>query len=331
VPALSIWARTRGSFRQSLLHAIPMAFGIVVLDFLLLKLLPGDAADVIAGESGSATAQTLAALRSRFGLDQPILTQLLNYLDNLAHLNLGFSAHYDSDVFSLIVARMPATLLLMLSAFMLALVFGIAVGWIMAAFAGSWLDRVLTVLVLFFYSTPGFWIGLMSIVFFSVKLRWLPSTGSMTIGVDLHGVARFIDRARYLILPAITLATFSMAIYARLTRAAMLEVQTQDFIRTATSKGLHPFIVQFRHALRNALIPVTTVAGLHLANLLGGAVVVETVFGWPGLGQLALDAVLSRDFNVLLGILLMSSFLVILVNAVMDLIHAWLDPRIGTH
>jgi peptide/nickel transport system permease protein len=168
----------------------------------------------------------------------------------------------------------------------------------------------------------------MAIVLFSVHLGWLPSSGSMTVGAPLSGLHVLTDRASYLVLPSLALSSFFMAVYARLTRATMLEVQSQDFMRTAAAKGLHPIAVQFRHALRNALIPVTTVAGIHIGNLLGGAVVVETVFGWPGMGRLALQAVVGRDFNVLLGVLLMSSILVIAANACVDLLQAWLDPRI---
>jgi peptide/nickel transport system permease protein len=314
--------------RRTAVQALPTMLGIVVLCFLLLRLLPGDVADVLAAQSGSATAETMQALRDRFGLDQPLLTQLATYVDRLVHLDLGKSARFGVPVSQLIMERLPNTLLLMLSALGLALVLGILAGWVMAIFAGRWPDRVLQVLVLIFYSTPGFWIGLMAIVLFSVKLGWLPSNGSMTIGVPLSGLHLLADRARYLVMPSLALSSFFVAVYARLTRATMLEVQSQDFIRTAVAKGLHPITVQWRHALRNALIPVTTVAGMHLGNLLGGAVVVETVFGWPGMGQLALDAVTGRDFNVLLGVLLLASLLVLIANVAVDLLHAWLDPRI---
>jgi len=201
----------------------------------------------------------------------------------------------------------------------------------MASFAGRWPDRILSVAALLFYSVPGFWVGLMLIVLFSVKLGWLPSGGAATIGSGLTGWAALADRARYIVLPATSLALFYVAIYARLTRGAMLEVASQDFIRTARAKGLSPIRVAIRHILRNALLPVTTVAGVHLGGLLGGAVVVETVYSWPGLGRLAYEAVLGRDFNVLLGILLLSSLLVVAVNAALDLLHGWLDPRIEVH
>jgi peptide/nickel transport system permease protein len=318
------------TLRRTAIHAGPTVLGIIVLDFLLLQLMPGDAADVIASESGVATAETMAALRERFGLDQPVVSQLLNFLGHLAHFDLGFSPRYNMPVLDMIMTRLPNTLLLMVTALSIALLLGILLGSVMAAWAGRWPDRLLSVVVLLFYSMPGFWVGLMAVVLFSVKLGWLPSDGSMTVGSDLGGWALVSDRVAHLVLPALALASFFVAVYARLTRAAMLDVQRQDFMRTAQAKGLHPFMIQLHHALRNALIPVTTVAGMHLGNLLGGAVVVETLFGWPGMGRLALEAVLARDFSVLLGVLLLSSLLVIVANMLIDLLHAWLDPRIGT-
>jgi peptide/nickel transport system permease protein len=321
--------RIATTFRRTAIHAVPTVLGIIVLDFLLLQLMPGDAADVIASESGVATAESMAMLRQHFGLDQPVLTQLMNFLGHLAQFDLGFSPRYNVPVVDLILQRLPGTLLLMVTALAFALVIGIVVGSVMAAWAGRWPDRILSVVVLLFYSMPGFWVGLMAIVLFSVKLGWLPSDGDLTVGAGLSGWASIADRLQHLVLPALALASFFVAVYARLTRASMLEVQRQDFMRTAQAKGLHPFLIQLRHALRNALVPVTTVAGMHLGNLLGGAVVVETLFGWPGMGRLTLEAVLARDFSTLLGVLLLSSFLVIVANMLIDLLHAWLDPRVG--
>jgi peptide/nickel transport system permease protein len=326
---MSALARMGATLRRTALQAVPAVFGIVVLCFLLLQLLPGDAADVLAGESGSATAESLAAIRTRAGLDLPWYVQLLHYLGRLAHLDLGQSARFGVPVSSLILERLPNTLLLMLASFTLALVLGVLAGVVMAANARKWPDRVLQVLVLLFYSTPGFWLGLMAIVLFSVKLGWLPAGGSETLGASLSGTALLLDRARYMLLPTLAMSSFFIAVYARLTRTAMLEVLQQDYIRTAVSKGLARPAIVWRHALRNALIPVTTVAGTHLGNLLGGAVVVETVYNWPGMGRLALDAVTGRDYNVLLGVLLLSSLLVIVTNAAVDLLQAWLDPRIA--
>jgi peptide/nickel transport system permease protein len=254
---------------------------------------------------------------------------LLTYLNNLAHFSLGFSPRYSMAVSDLIGQRLPGTLTLMAMALIIALLIGLTLGSLMAAFAGRLPDRLISIFSLLFYSVPGFWIGLMLIVLFSVTLGWLPSGGSGTIGSDLSGWAGIVDKARYMVLPATSLALFYVAIYARLTRAAMLEVRNQDFVRTAYDKGLSPAVVTVKHVLRNALIPITTMAGMHFGGMLGGAVVVETVYSWPGLGRLAFEAVMGRDYTVLLGILLLSSLLVILANAVVDILQTWLDPRIG--
>jgi peptide/nickel transport system permease protein len=320
--------RVLKALRRTALQAIPTIAVIVILNFFLLRLAPGDAADVLAGEAGSATVETMAALRRSFGLDLPALDQLLAYLSNLAQFSLGQSPRYNMPVATLIMQRLPNTLVLMLLALGLALAIGIAAGAVMASFVGRWADRVLSVLALLFYSIPGFWVGLMLIVAFSVKLGWLPSGGAETIGSGATGIEAVLDRLRHLILPALSLALFYVAIYARLTRGAMLEVASQDYVRTARAKGLSPFAVTTGHILRNALLPVTTMAGIHLGGMMGGAVVVETVYSWPGLGRLAFEAVMGRDFQVLLGILLFSSLLVVAVNAVIDLVQAWLDPRI---
>ena len=317
------------TLRRTALAAIPTVLGVLALDFLLLQALPGDAADVLAGQSGGGTAETMAALRNRFGLDQPVITQLVAYLWHLLHFDLGLSARFGVPVAALIAERLPNTVLLMLTALGLALLMGLVLGWTMAACAGRWPDRLLQVVALLCYSTPGFWVGLMAIVLFSVKLGWLPGNGNETVGAGLHGVAWALDRASYLVLPASSLALFYVAVYARLIRSSLLEVRRLDFMRAAAAKGLSPMALVWRHALPNALIPVTTVAGLHIGNLLGGAVVVETVFGWPGMGRLALEAVVGRDYGLLMGVLLLSSLLVILANAAIDVLHVWLDPRMS--
>lgn len=325
MPAASRLLKT---LRKAALQAIPTAIGVVVLSFFLLQLAPGDAADAMAAEAGSATEETMSALRTQFGLDLPMLERLGAYLWNLAHLSLGFSPRYNMPVADLIGQRLPGTLLLMATALVLAFVLGLALGAVMSAFEGRWPDRVVSVLALLFYSIPSFWIGLMLIVLFSVKLGWLPSGGAGAIGAGLTGLDAALDQARYMILPALSLALFYVAIYARLARAAMLEVKAQDYVRTAAAKGLSSTAVTLRHVLPNALVPVTTMAGLHFGGLMGGAVVVETVYSWPGLGRLSYEAVMSRDFNVLLGVLLLSSLLVMVANVVVDLVQAWLDPRV---
>ena len=321
-------SRLRGVLRKALWQALPTIIGIVIVIFLLLQLLPGDAVDVIAAEAGAATQETMERLRAHFGLDVSVAQQLWNYLNNLLHFNLGNSPRHNMPVTTLIGMRVGNTLVLMASALGLAFVMGVFLGAIMAFRAGKWPDRVLSVLVLILYSTPSFWLGLMAIVLFSVKLGWFPTGGSMTIGAGLTGWAYFVDLIRHLTLPAIAMAGFFIAIFSRLTRSSMLEVSRQDFVRTAQAKGVGPIALTLRHVLRNALIPVTTVAGMHFGTLLGGAVVIEVVFSWPGLGRLALESVLARDYSVLMGILFFSSLMVIVMNVLVDLLHAWLDPRI---
>ncbi len=324
-------SRLRSALRKALWQALPTVVGIVIFNFLLLQMLPGDAVDVIAAESGAATEETMQQLRAHFGLDVSVAQQLWNYLNNLMHFNLGNSPRHNMPVTSLIGMRFGNTLLLMLTALGLAFVAGVLLGAIMAFKAGKWPDRVLSVLVLILYSTPSFWLGLMAIVLFSVKLGWFPTGGNLTIGAGLTGWAYFTDVVRHLTLPALAMAGFFVAIFSRLTRSAMLEVSRQDFVRTAQAKGVGPIALAFRHVLRNALIPVTTIAGMHFGTLLGGAVVIEVVFSWPGLGRLALESVLSRDYSVLMGILFFSSLMVIVMNVLVDLLHAWLDPRIQAH
>lgn len=320
--------RVGRSLLRNALQAIPTIFVIVTLGFFLLQLAPGDAADYIAAESGAATTEGLAQIRRTFGLDLPMLTQLTNYYASLAQFSLGTSPRYGMPVADMIMQRLPGTLVLMGTAIMLALCLGILAGTVMAMTAGRLPDRVLSVLSLLFYSIPSFWIGLMLIILFSVKLGWLPSGGARSIGASLSGFAWLADRTRYLLLPGLSLALYYVAIYARLTRASVLEVGTQDHVRTAIAKGLPLGRVVRRHILRNALNPITTVAGMHVAGILGGAVVVETVFSWPGMGRLAYEAIFSREYTVLLGIMLMSSLMVIAANAFIDIVQSLLDPRV---
>lgn len=322
LPAL---ARAAG---RAVLHALPTVAGVVLLSFFLMQAIPGDAADVIAAESGSATADSMAATRKHFGLDLPMLQQLGNYLHHLARFDLGLSPRYNTPVVDLIASRLGNTALLMSTALGTALLAGLVLGTVMASFVGRWPDRLLSFAALLLYSTPGFWLGLMAIILLSVQLGWLPPGGVGTLGGNERGLAHVLDVARHLVLPTLALAGFYVAIFARLTRASMLEVSRQDFVRTARAKGLAPLRVTLRHILRNALMPVLTVAGLNFGTLLGGAVVVETVFSWPGLGRLAYESVMARDYVVLMGILILSSLLVIIANIVVDLAQTALDPRV---
>lgn len=302
---------------------------IAALNFVIVHLAPGDVVDVLAGENGAASPEFIADLRTRFGLDEPLWKQFLMYMSQIAQFDLGYSFRFSRPVVSLVMERLPATLILMIPTLILAFCVGSALGVAASRRAGKWSDTAISAAALVFYAMPIFWIGVMMIVLFSVKLGWLPTGGMIRIGEDYTGVAHVLDIAHHMILPVVTLSLFHTAFYARLMRASMLQVFSEDFITTARAKGVGETRVVYKHALRNALLPVVTVLGLHIANLLGGAVLVETVFGWPGLGRLAFDSVLSRDVNLLLGILLCSSVLVIATNLLIDALYMWLDPRIG--
>ncbi|SHE31950.1 peptide/nickel transport system permease protein [Lampropedia hyalina DSM 16112] len=314
--------------RHRLLYVLPVVLGIAMLNFLILQLAPGDVVDVLAGEAGAATPETMAQLRAQFGLDQPVHVQFLHYMGNVLTLDLGYSHRQNMPVLELILQRMPATLLLMLAAILIALALGVVLGVLSALKVHGWVDTLISIVLLVSYAIPTFWLGLMAIVLFSAKLGWLPSGGMVDLRAAHTGLAWGWDVARHLVLPALTLSTFYLAVYAKLVRSAMLELHGADFIRTARAKGLGELRVTLHHALRNALLPLVTMLGYQVASLLSGAVLVESVFNWPGLGRLAFEAVNARDLNLLMGILLMSSILVTVINIVVDLVYSWLDPRV---
>lgn len=313
---------------RRLWQAVPVVFAILVLNFLLLHLAPGDAAQVLAGEAGSATPEYIAQLRQRFGLDRPLALQLLFYVKNTLTLDLGFSFRHNLPVLDLILARLGPTLLLMLTTLGVSVTAGIVLGLLAAARAGSWRDTLISILALVSYATPLFWVGLMLIVVFSIKLDWLPTSGMETVAAFHEGWARVADIARHLVLPALTLSLFYMALYVRLMRASMLEQAGMDYVVTARAKGLGEGRITLSHVLRNAVLPVVTMAGVQVGSLLGGSVVVESVFAWPGLGLLAFQSLFARDFNLLLGIFFLSACLVVAINLVVDVVYTLLDPRI---
>jgi len=310
-----------------LIYAVPVVFGIAVLNFLLLQLAPGDAASVLAGESGGASVEYLQQLRQQYGLDQSLFMQLLLYIKNVLSLNLGYSFRYSMPVLQLILERMGPTLLLMGGAFFLSLTVGVLMGVMAALAVNSWRDQMLSLIAIITYATPLFWLGLMLVLVFSVWLDWLPAAGMEDVVAFHEGWARVWDIAWHLILPVGTLSLFYMAIYARMMRASMLNEREMDYVLTARAKGMGEGRVIFSHMLRNALLPVVTMAGVQVGALLGGSIVIEAVFAWPGLGQLAFQALFARDFNLLLGIFFLSALLVVIVNLVVDLIYMALDPR----
>ncbi|MEH2471451.1 peptide/nickel transport system permease protein [Nitrobacteraceae bacterium AZCC 2161] len=304
---------------------------IATFNFILVHAAPGDPAQVIAGQSGSSDEKLLASLRAEYGLDKPYIIQLATYLKRVVTLDLGYSYRQQKPVLSLLSERMPATLLLTGTAFLLALFAGILLGTLAGIRAGKWSDTLLTVVSLLLYAMPVFWLGLMLVLLFSVQLNWLPAFGYVTIGVSMTPLERALDIARHLTLPGLSLAAVYLAIYARLMRSSVIEVMHQDFIKTARAKGLKQGRIIARHVLRNAILPVVTVAGMQAGALVGGAVVVETVFAWPGLGRLTYDAVLQRDYPVMLGIFLVMSVIVIVLNLVTDAIYRMIDPRVTSH
>ena len=313
---------------QRLLKAIPLLLAIVICNFVLLKLAPGDAAEVLAGEAGAGTVEYLAELRARFGLDQPVYVQLWHYIVKLATLDLGFSFRHNQTVLSLILDRLPATLLLMFSGMGLAVVVGAILGVLASQRVNQLRDNIISVFAILSFSVPVFWLGLMLIVVFSVNLGWFPAGGMETMASGKHGVVRMLDILHHMVMPVTTLGLFYAALYTRVMRASMLEVFNQDFVTTARAKGLSERRITFRHVFRNALLPMVTLVGVQFGALLGGSVLVETVFSWPGLGRLAFEAVFQRDINLLLGILLMCSILVVLSNILVDVMYSQLDPRI---
>ncbi len=308
--------------------AIPTVLTIVVLNFALLHLAPGDAADVLAGEAGSATPEHMAQLRQKFGLDQPLYIQLVVYLKHVLALDLGYSFRHGMTVSDLIVSRLGPTLLLMLTVFALSVGLGVLLGAIAARNLNRWRDNVISMLAVLAYATPVFWAGLMLIVVFSIKLGWFPTSGMEQIAAFNQGLARVLDIARHLALPAVSLTLFYLALYTRLMRASVLDQYAMDYVVTARAKGLTERQIARRHVLRNAALPVVTMAGVQIGALLGGAVVVETVFAWPGLGLLAYESLFARDINLLLGIFFISAVLVVVVNLLVDLVYSLLDPRI---
>jgi peptide/nickel transport system permease protein len=325
---MSHFARRARYVVKRLVQAIPIVLAIVVLNFFLLQLAEGDAVDVLAGEAGSATPEYMAELREKFGLDQPLVVQLGVYLKNVMVLDLGYSFRHEMPVSELIFDRMLATLLLMVSTILLAVGFGIVLGLVAAISLNTWRDTAISIFALITYATPLFWVGLMLIVVFSLNLGWFPTSGMENFAMFYEGWDRVFDIAHHLVLPTITLSLFYLALYTRLMRASMLEQAGQDYVTTARAKGVTENRIMFVHVLRNALLPVVTMAGVQVGALIGGSVIVESVFAWPGLGMLAFEALFSRDLNLLLGIFLLSALLVVAVNLVVDLVYSTLDPRI---
>lgn len=311
------------------MSAIPVLLIVVVGSFLLLEFAPGDAVDAYLLSIGGGDPALVQTLRETYGLDQSTLQRLLVYLSALITLDLGWSVEFGRPVLSVILERLPDTLLLMGSATALAFMLGSALGIVAGARPGSAADRLLSVGSLALYAVPSFWLGLVLIVVFSVQLGWFPTSGIETIASGKVGLERALDIARHLVLPVSALAFLYMALFLRTMRAGMAEAWRQDFALSARAKGLSRRRIVLRHVARNALLPLVTMLGVQAATMLGGSVVVESVFAIPGFGRLAQEAVAGRDTALLVGIIIVGAVMVIVTNLLIDIAYALLDPRIG--
>lgn len=302
---------------------------VVVLNFLLIRLAPGDPAVVIAGEMGGATEEMLEQIREEYGLNKPILTQLAIYIGNVATGDLGESFFFNKPVAELISQRIGPTILLVIVAQILSILLGVFLGVLAARKPNGLMSAFVSVFATIGYAVPVFWTGIMLIILFASVLPIFPVEGMQSVRLrDAPWYVQTIDVAHHLVLPAFTLAVIYLAQYARLSRASMLEVLGSDYIRTARAKGASERTVLFHHALRNAALPILTVAGLQFGNLISGALLVETVFNWPGMGRLAFDSILRRDYPTIMGVLFFASAMVVVANLLTDLSYRLADPRL---
>lgn len=312
---------------ERLLQGIPSVIGVITLGFILLNLAPGDPALYLIGENSDP--QYLAEVRERLGLDAPLHVRYITYVTNVLQGNLGSSFYYTRPVTEIIWERTPATLLLFIVPFILSTVLGIGLGVFAAAKKGSVMDNGTVTLSVLWYTVPVFWSGQLLLLLFSLQLGWFPSFGMRSIGMSGKDPwTNAMDIAWHLVLPTIALTLYSIGLITRLTRSSIAESLREDYITTARAKGLSEGVVLRKHALRNALLPVITVLGLSLGRALAGAVLVETVFSWPGLGRLMFDSISRRDYPVVLGLFLIISIFIIAANLITDLVYAWTDPRV---
>ncbi|MFA6549398.1 MAG: ABC transporter permease [Candidatus Margulisiibacteriota bacterium] len=313
-------------FRR-LLQLIPLLIGVSLISFFVMHLAPGDPTALFINPN--VDPQELIRIRANWGLDQPVIVQYFYWLGNAFRGNFGVSYTTGLPVMQEIIERLPATLLLMISSYILTLLITIPLGVISAVKKGSWFDNLVTVISFAGMATPTFWFGLMLMLLFSVQLGWLPAVGMYDVGIGNKELGiRIFDVVRHMILPLLTMTLLGLAGMTRYQRAAMLEVLNQDYIRTARAKGLPERVVIFKHALRNALIPIVTILGLSLPDLFGGAFIIETIFAWPGMGRLGVMAIFQRNYPLIMGITVFSAVLIVLGNLLADMGYAWVDPRI---
>ncbi len=310
-------------------YAVILLVAVLVLNFSMMHLAPGDVADTISQSMGGADQELLDQIRADYGLDQPFYIQLGRYIGGVLQFDLGFSFFYNQPVTELILQRLPATLLLVITAQLLALFIGVIMGVVSARKPNGILSHFVTFLALFGYAAPVFWTGILLLIAFSLKVQWFPVAGMQDVTIEGGFWAHFVDVARHMVLPVITLGSLFLALYSRLARATMMETLGSDFVRTAKAKGLSTNQVVYKHALKNSLSPVITLAGLQFSAVISGAVLVEAVFSWPGLGTLAFQSIIARDTPTILGILFFSALVVIVGNLLTDLALRLVDPRVG--
>ncbi len=315
-------------FSIKIINALFLLLAVIVLNFTLIHSAPGDPAEVIAGEMGGATAEMLESIRHRYGLNKPLYEQIYLYVGKAATGDLGYSFYFNEPVSELIMRRIPATVILLVASLSMAVTIGVLLGVISARKPKSFLNSFVTVFSLAGYAAPTFWTGLMLILAFAFYIPLFPVNGMYDVTVPKEGLANILDVLHHLVLPATSLAIVNAALYSRLARAGMINTLNADFIRTARAKGLSERVVVMKHALRNALLPVVTMVGLQFGYMFAGAVMVETVYNWPGLGRLVFESILRRDYPTLLGVLFFSALLVMAANIITDFVYRIIDPRI---
>ena len=299
-------------FLNKLLFTFPTIFGVVTLVFLIIHLIPGDPVEIMLGETATLTDK--AKLRADLGLDLPISVQYFRFITNLVQGDFGMSFHFRQPAFDLIIKRLPATIELSLGALVVALMISVPLGILSAAKQYSVIDQTSLFIALLGVSMPNFWLGPLLIIIFSINLGWLPVSGRGDI--------------THLLLPAITLGSSMAAILTRMIRSSLLDILKEEYIKTARAKGLSEQIILFKHALRNALLPVVTILGLQFGSLLAGSIITETIFSWPGIGRLTIQAIISRDYALVQGCVMIIALGYVFINLLTDLLYVWIDPRI---
>ena len=312
------------------MYAGILLLAVIILNFGMMHLAPGDVADSISQSMGGADEEVLNEIRATYGLDRPFIVQLGSYIGKVMRFDLGYSFFYTQPVSQLIFQKLPATLLLVLTAQFVALIVGVFLGVYSAQRPNGLSSHFVSFFALFGYSAPVFWSGLLLLIGFSLHIQWFPVAGMRDVTIEGNFLEEAIDIIRHMVLPVITLASIFLALYSRLSRATMMEVLGSDYIRTAKSKGLTDREIIYKHALKNSLSPVITLAGLQFSAVVSGAILVESVFSWPGLGTLAFESIIARDTPTILGILFFSALVVIVGNLLTDLALRLVDPRVRT-